>query len=216
MADADIESYQKAHSKVKQAFFDYVLPSPWQLIFWLLVSTVILVVINFGSFWGALVGTLAGSVTPTDVQPITDRVVEFQAKLGTPLTMLFWGVLGAISFGIIWLFQTVHLIVRKQKAESQYLTGGIFQQPDYWRRTMSRDIFFGLVLAAWIIFVVVYFKYILPQSSEAFVIGLYQSTASETMVHITGAVALHTFGVYIAVMLKQAMSDLWRSLKPED
>ncbi len=181
------------------------------ILFYVLVSLVMLSLLNFHSLWSVLLESSTGSVDQTSLQPLTDNLLNFLGKLNTPVLMFFWACFGAIVFSIIWVFQNVIFTVGRELDESHYLRNGVVPFRGYWHKTMSSNLRIVIAAAIWIFYAGLYISLLLPWASKLFFVGMYDPSLSRQLIDISVAVIVNAASLYLFGKIQLLLTVHWRS-----
>ena len=178
---------------------------------YLLISLVVLILLNINVLWQNLLGT---PLTSADIKPLTDSFSEFQDKLGTPIVMLFWLFIGAITYTIIWLAENVIFIAKTEVEESHYLARSPAVKQSYWQNTLTSNLFLFFVVLLWVSFIALYLRVLLPAFSQLFNSALYSAPVYERLINIIVAIISNTLAIYFILILRRFITYSWRANRP--
>ena len=186
------------------------MPSLLELLLYLLISLIILTLLNINVLGQFFFGT---SITDAETSPLTDNFSDFQDKLGTPIVMLFWLFIGAITYTVIWLAENVIFIAKTEVEESHYLRRNPIKNP-YWENTITSNLFLFLVVLVWVSFIALYLRVLLPAFSQLFNSALYSAPVYERFLNIIVAIVGNTLAIYLILLIRRVITYSWQSNRP--
>lgn len=197
-------------SSGKLNWFQFSLLS---ILFYVLVSLLMLSLLNFHSVWQTVLQSITGSTDQSALQPYTDDLLAFMGKLNTPVLMIFWAAFGVLVFSIIWVVQNVIFTAGKEVEESHYLKGGVASEPGYWHRAMASNLWVVVVAILWIAYAALYLTFLLPLASKLFYVGLFDPSIGRQLLDITVAVLINAAALFLFWNIQLAMTATWRKVR---
>ena len=149
-----------------------------------------------------------------DITPLTERLSEFQDRLGTPIVMVFWLFIGAATYSAIWLVESVFFIAKSEFEESHYLAPGSALRSRYLKTALASNLFLGLMALLWVSYIAFYLRWLLPVYSNLFHSGLLSAGLSNQLINITAAIAGNALAIYVLLLLRRVITALWRTNRP--
>ena len=193
--------------RLKNLFIPPVLV--WLL--YLLISLVMLTLLNINILWQNLLGA---SLSPAEISPVTDDFLAFQDKLGTPIVMVFWLFIGAVTYTIIWLAENVLFIAKAEVEESHYLYRSPIMQRRHWESALASNLFLIFTVLLWVSFIALYLRVLLPAFSQLFNSALYGAPVYERFLNIIVAIAGNTLAIYFFLLLRRVITYSWHTNRP--
>jgi hypothetical protein len=184
------------------------------LLVWLLyalISLIILAFLNLNVFWQSVLGH---PLTVSEVTTLSDRFLEFQDRLGTPIVMLFWLFIGAVTYTIIWLVENVLFIAKTEVEESKYIYRSPILQHQYWEITIKSNLFLFFIVLLWVSFIALYLRLLLPTFSHFFQSGFYDESIYQRFLGVIVAMIGNTLVIYLLMLLRRIITYSWSANRP--
>lgn len=140
----------------------FLLPTLSELIWLFAISFVLMVVLNYQAIWDVVISDSGASQQAT--KPLLESVSVFfaQPAFGKAAVFLFWGLVGCVSYAVIWSLQ--HFTSRIKND----VDGSEFVQPQtkqgYWSSRLSSYIFLVAITFTFIITLFIWFTALLPHA----------------------------------------------------
>ena len=197
----------------KQAWRSWLSITGTGGVLYLLWGFVLLVILNAHALWDLIVGTTAGSVSASDISPLSDRLLNFQGKLNVPLLMIFWGFFGLAIYGFVWFLGTLASVSRQQSAEANYLQSGVVPQSSFWQSRKLANLTLLGVLVVCLVYFYVLVRVLLPWAATTFHHGLVHGQILRQVVDIAASILLISVGLYILNVSRRVLGQSWRAVK---
>lgn len=184
------------------------------LLVWLLyalISLIVLAFLNLNVLWQNLLGQ---QITAAEVATLSDRFLEFQDRLGTPIVMVFWLFIGALTYLIIWLAENVLFIAKTEVQESQYVYQNPILQHYYWQAAIKSNLFLFFMVLAWVSFIALYLRVLLPAFSHLFQSGLYSAPIYQRFLNIIVALIGNILVIYLLMLMRRLITYSWNANRP--
>jgi hypothetical protein len=187
------------------------LPSNLSLLLYLLISLVMLAFMNLAAFGVVLTGK---EFVSADITPLTERLSDFQDRLGTPIVMVFWLFIGAAVYTAIWLVESIFFVAKTEFDETHYLAPGSALRKRYLKTALASNLFLALMVILWVIYIAFYLRWLLPVYSNMFHDGLLADMVSKQLIGIVAAVAGNALAIYLLLLMRRLITALWRASRP--
>lgn len=184
------------------------------LLVWLLyalISLIVLAFLNLNVFWQNLLGR---PFTFSEVSTLSDRFLEFQDRLGTPIVMLFWLFIGAATYTIIWLIENVLFIAKIEVEESKYVYRSPIMRHQYWEATIKSNLFLFFIVLLWVTLIALYLRVLLPAFSHLFQSGLYSAPIYQRLLNIVVAMIGNILAIYLLMLMRRIITHSWNTNRP--
>ena len=206
-----VSEYHSGSSLRQHRLRSFFVPPLLVWLLYLLISLVILTLLNINVLWQNLLGA---SITTADITPVTDDFSAFQDKLGTPIVMVFWLFIGALTYTIIWLAENVIFIAKTEVEESHYLYRSPIIQHRYLQTTITSNLFLFFVVLLWVSFIALYLRVLLPAFSQLFNTALFSAPIYERFIDIIAAIIGNTLAIYFILLLRRIITYSWNANRP--
>ncbi|MBI2007707.1 hypothetical protein HYU82_01510 [Candidatus Saccharibacteria bacterium] len=206
-----MSEYHSGSSLKQHTIRDLLLPSNLVWLLYLLISLILLVFLNIPVFGQLLVGE---SINAEDIAPLTDRFLDFQDRLGTPIVMVFWLFIGVITYTFIWLSENVFFIAKGEVEASQYVRTNPSLQRRYWETTIASNVFLVFIVLLWISFIALYLRLLLPAFSTLFHSALFSAPIYERFLDIVVAIIGNALAIYLILLMRRVITLSWRTNRP--
>ncbi|MBI4033726.1 hypothetical protein HY379_01880 [Candidatus Saccharibacteria bacterium] len=200
--------YHSGSSLRQHTIRDLLLPSNLIWLLYLLISLVVLTFLNVPAFGRLLVGE---AVNVQDIAPLTDRFREFQDGLGTPIVMVFWLFIGVVTYSLIWLSENVFSIAKNEVQASQYVYTNQALRRRYWESTIASNVFLVFMVIAWVSFIALYLRLLLPVFGDLFQSALFSAPIYERFLDIVVAIIGNALAIYLILLMRRVITLSWRT-----
>lgn len=182
------------------------------VVYWL-SGLILVTIMNAHALWELIVGSTAGSVSASDIMPLSDKLLNFQSKFNLPLLMLFWGAFGLVVYGFVWFIVTVMNIGRDQSAEASYLKSGVAPQTSYWQGRLQANLIFLVIFVASLFYFYCLVRLMLPWGATLFHHGLNHGQVWRRVGDIVSSSLVVALGLFGLVVARRILIQAWRSIK---
>jgi hypothetical protein len=134
--------------------------------------------------------------------------------LDTPFIFLFWVLIGCVAYSIVWGLQNVIAVSRKEAKEARYLRAGEPLPKSYWRSTMTTNLLLLTSAVSVAVYIILYFRFLLPGFAKLFHHGLYSSSHYRGLVDVLGAILASTLAIYVFMLLFRVLRYHWHTIRP--
>jgi len=203
-----VSEYHSASSLRQHKVRSFFIPP---LVVWLLyalISLIVLLFLNLNVLWENFLGH---PLTVSEVTTLSDKFASFQDRLGTPIVMLFWLFIGAITYTIIWLAENVLFIAKTEVEESKYVARAPDMKQRYWESTIESNLFLFLIVLLWVSLIAFYLRFLLPAFSQLFTSALYSSPVHQRFLNIVVAVVGNTLAIYLLLLMRRVITLSWNT-----
>ena len=179
-------------------------------IFYAVLATVLLFVINVHTVWQFTSSHLLGNTAPSniDYSSITAPVFNYLDKLGTPVLMVFWVILGTASYSLAIFVQTAISSVYKETKEAAYVRPPTYQKR-YWQDIWENNLLLVGLIASWTVSIFIFFQLLLPRFSKLLNQSLDAGTLERRAGYLASAIILTAICLFLIVKLSQLLKQGW-------
>lgn len=168
---------KKATINFKQVFTKFIMPTPMELVPYLVISLFILLINSRHAF---LVILADGSpVTPVSVTEVFGQRLDYASNilsvpiLGRIVLFLIWLALGSVVYMFVWMFQNMAVDVYDDMATPKLKNRQEVEAEDgWWGSAFARAIFIGTSILFFMFFTAITLNIFLPAFIQLFQIGL--------------------------------------------
>jgi hypothetical protein len=187
-------SYNEEES---ENIIQFLMPSWLEFFFYILLTFVVLLAVNYQFFIGVLKG--GSSVNSLIEESIRENqlilALDSSHTFATVTLLLFWMAVGAISYSFIWFFQQSIMTVYDDIDHSHDVAPRTFRER-YWESVASKYIAFFAVMLGMAAFIYVMAYMVLPKASRI----MFHILSSDTT-WVDGVLMLFVI-VIIAVLIR--------------
>lgn len=186
----------------------FLLPSLSELIWLFVISFVLIVLLNYQAIWDVVISDSGASQQAA--KPLLENVSTFFARptFGRAAVFLFWGLVGCVSYAIIWSLQ--HFTSRIKDD----VDGSVFVQSQtkqgYWSSRLSSYIFLVAITFTFMIMLFIWFTALLPHAVRLASIPLQNLSDISSYKNSVIAIGMMMVSVYVLSRLWQAVAYSFR------
>ncbi len=141
-----IHSHNTSNTFVLRRF---ILPSPVQILLYILSGLIILSAINARAIWRYLYNDPAGQQRAVSIfteSPSSQASSGFLSSLaqGRLLQILLWTLIGVVIYSVIWFIKNLFNNVRNDIVADEYVHPKSYNRLGYWKSILLRKAFFIL------------------------------------------------------------------------
>jgi hypothetical protein len=204
----------RSHSSGNSSFLkQFIIPSPIQVLLYLLSAFVILAAINSLAIWHYLNDDPAGQQRAVSIFVDSSGSQSGSGLLssigqGRLLQIFLWTLIGVVIYSVIWFIKNLLNSVRNDIVADEYVHPKSYNRVGYWKSILLRKAFFILCVSVLLGFIYAMVQ-ILPLLSTIF----YQSIQNFRLADIPGvllcSLALAIL-MYILIVIIRITSNSWR------
>jgi hypothetical protein len=183
------------------------------LIVWLLygfISLCMLGFLNIPAFWSIWFDQ---TINISELTTLTDKFSGFQDRLGTPIVMVFWLFIGALTYFVIWFVENVFLIAKTEVEQSQYVYQNPALKKKYWESTLASNVFLAFAIMVFVSFIALYLRLLLPTYAHLFNSGLFSDPIYRRFIDIGAAIIGNVLSIYFLLLLRRIITYSWRATR---
>ena len=186
----------------------FLLPSLSELVWLFAISFVLMVALNYQAIWNLVVNDSGASTQAA--QPLLDSVSIFfaQPAFGKTAVFLFWGLVGCVSYAVIWALQHFANRIKDDVSESGYI------QPKttkgYWSSRISSYLFLAAISFTFLVALMIWLTALLPHAVRLTSIPLQNLSDVGSYKNTIIAIVVTMVSLYILSRLWQAVAYSFR------
>ena len=194
--------------KIDKLYRNFFIPSPYQIILYLLVGALLLVLIKARAIWEELGGSL-----------IIDTIAETPAansawgKIASgPLPQIvFWALIGMIMYFVVWFVWNIFINLKNDMAADKFVHPRNYDRNNYWSGVLAHKAFFALTVVVFISYIVMMFKF-LPVIADSAYSALSSFNFPKDLLSTAIYVSISGLLVYVFVLLLRLSANTWQSV----
>lgn len=205
----ELESYNNRMGTSVRQFF---LPSSAQIFFYVLISSLSLVLINAPGIWKKFSTDYLSQTSFSDVinqsSPFLIQVVNKLQHSRIP-QIIFWALVGCSLYLIIWFIANVISNVRNDIIADAYLHPTGYSRKNYWESVIARKIFLICSFIVLIAYLFAAFK-LAGAIAKFFLAAVVDFRWHPSLEKILLSVIVIALLLYILILLTHLIYNLWR------
>jgi len=205
---------QPSRSNTAKELKKFFVPPALMISIYLLINLILLSILNLRGLWDVFINPAIGPINNQDISPLTDAFNSLQTKLDTPFVYLFWIFIGCIAYSVVLCLQNAVAVSKKETEKSRFSRTGEFRTTGYWQSTMTTNLLLFTSAISSVIYMILYFRNLLPAISRLFHQGLYNPSHYHGLVNALGAVLMSTLANYVFVLLYRVLRYHWHTIRP--
>jgi len=195
---------------------DFFIPTPAQVVLYILLSGIIITLLNVGSIIDSLSNHYIGS--PDTLKANLSTLFKglsdaFSAAWGGRLgQVLLWACVGAAAYIAIWLGKNVINSFENDIIADHYRHPSNYNRLGYWSSSFAAKMFLAAMIFISIGYLFMSITAVLPALAALAGSAVYHFHASNSIIYIIGSVFSGAVLIYIFIVLLRLVSHSWKQL----